>query len=411
MFNYQVGATPLQARTNMPFATFFIIFGILLGILVAIFFGLKILHEYHKSEKYINKIKDRITTPKDLSVFGKSHNLTNEEIRLMNTLCKYTQVKNINYSLKTNTDLLNLFRKAYNFFRENGHDEETISLFFKILYDLEQNLSQIKPLSSSNQIEVGTTISYLTENMEKLPFSVVKQSAEALYVEIPGFLYNSPDKPKPLDKLRFTFKTKNGLTYNFISRVIRYDTTHSDHIIMIISHSEKLSSNVQRHYKRDYCNMECFFSPIIINNKSNENGDIYSVSSKKYPGKLSNVSAGGCCIVTELPIKDHQYLCVDIPELEVDEKFIGIIKKTRRLTAKTFALHIQFTRISLNSRNSIFEFVYKFGKQATEESEIDKDVQELKEEENSDSDLHLDLSDVINNETNVESSESNSESY
>lgn len=399
MFNYQVGTTPLQARTNMPFVTFFIIFGIILLIVVAIFLALKMLHDYHKSEKYIQKIKDRVTTPKDLLIFAKNHNLDAEEIKLMNTLCKYTQAKNINYSLKNNNDLLHLFKKAYDYFRNNNHNEETISLFFKILYDLEQNLVQVKALSTTEQIQVGTTISYLTEAMEKLPFSVVKQAPEALYVEIPGFLYNSSDRPKPLDKLRFTFKSKDGLSYNFISRVIRYDTRHPDHVVMIISHSEKLSSKVQRHYKRDYCSLDCFFSPIIINKQSETSEDIYKISSKKYPGKLSNVSAGGCCIVTELPIKDHQYICVDIPELEAKEKFIGIIKKTRRLTSKTFALHIQFTRISLDSRNTIFEFVYKFGKQAVEEPVENEVLSELKassdSSEDNDSDLHLDLSDVI----------------
>lgn len=362
MFNYQVGTTPLQARNNMPFGIFFLIFFIIILIIVGIYFVVKLRISYKKSDKFLTKEKNRLTNSKDIAAFSKKFNLNPNETKMLTIVCKLSQCANINYLVKKAEDLQNIFGTAYKKMKkqEDAYSDEIVSLFFRLLYRLEQIIAQIKPLDGTKKIPAGTTVLYITHNLEKLPFSVIQNTNDALFLEIPDFLYNSPERPKPLEKMRFTFKTNTGLSCNFISRVIRYDLSHDKQIIMVIAHSEKFSTQIQRHYKRDFCQEKCIFSPVKMNNDNNVNTETFVVSDKKYDGNLINISAGGCCINTNLPIIENQYISIDFPTLNLDEKFIGIIRKTRRLADETFALHIQFTRISTKARNKIYAYVYKY---------------------------------------------------
>lgn len=362
MFNYQFGNSPLQARNNMPFGMFFLIFAIIILILILIYFIVKNRIAYHKSEKFLTKEKNRLTNSKDISVFSKKYNLTSEESKMLSIVCKYSQCSNINFQLKKVDDLYAIFQKAYHELKNQNLEniEEIMSLFFKLLYRLEQIIAQIRPLEGTKKVPVGTTVLYITHTLEKLPFSVVQNTNESISMEIPEFFYNSPERPKPLEKMRFTFKTKTGLSCNFISRVIRFDLSHPKQIILVLAHSEKFSTQIQRHYKRDFCQEKCIFSPVKINEDNNLATDNFVIIDKEYEGNLINISAGGCCLNTNLPIMENQYISLKFPTLNFGDNFIGIIRKTRRLADETFALHIQFTRISTKERNRIYAYVYKF---------------------------------------------------
>ena len=80
----------------------------------------------------------------------------------------------------------------------------------------------------------------------------------------------------------------------------------------------------------------------------------------EYAGKITNISAGGCCIQTTLPIKEKQYIGVSLPDTGIDEVMVGIIRRTRRLPTGKLALHIQFVQISLFAKNRINTLVYKY---------------------------------------------------
>ena len=87
---------------------------------------------------------------------------------------------------------------------------------------------------------------------------------------------------------------------------------------------------------------------------------VYTPSPKKFPAMLKNISAGGCCIQTNLPIKEGQLLCVDFPTLGINELTVGQIRHTRKTGEKAYLLHIQFIKIDNSVMNKIYGFVYKF---------------------------------------------------
>ena len=129
---------------------------------------------------------------------------------------------------------------------------------------------------------------------------------------------------------------------------------------MVLSHSEQLECQAQRHFKRDFFEAECKFQAVKYNEHPGKGEESYTFSDKKYDGKLTNISAGGCCIQTTLPIKEKQYIGIILPETGIEETIVGIIRRTRRLPTGKLALHIQFVQISLTSKNRINTLVYKY---------------------------------------------------
>ena len=226
------------------------------------------------------------------------------------------------------------------------------------MYSIELITAQTKTLISTRQIPVNTVLFYLTNDSEKFPFTLVESTKEAMILEIPEFFYKSPNKPELLERSRYVFKTENGLTYNFISRTMRYEENKdTGKILMLVAHTENLATQMHRHFRREMFDDQCFFSSV---KKGTDKKEKYIVSEKKYEGQLSNISGGGCCIKTDLPVKENQLIAMDFPKIQVKEQVIGIIKRTRKLPTGTFALHIQFLDISLESQNMIMAYVYKY---------------------------------------------------
>lgn len=362
-FYSQVGTSPLQARQNLPVFSLIIAFAFVIAIVILIWIIHSQYTKYLRSDKYLEKEKNRPTRHKDIQKISKEYNLTPSQANLLYEISKITGSSNITYKIRDNNDVNELFHQAYDILRKNNATEEKITEFFILLYRIEMVVAQIKGVSSTKFIQIQTIVFYITNEGEQFPMYVNQNAKEGFALEMPQFLFNPPRRPKILIRQRFTFKTKNGLSYNFVSRIMRYEETQTEEkkYLMHVAHTDQLIATVQRHFKREFIQEECSFSPIKINPDSNKKKDIYIYSSKVYRGKISNISAGGCCIQTPLPIKDNQSLCVLLPKLGIDEKIIGVIKRTRKLpNTNLFALHIQFTKISLKTKNRIYALVYKY---------------------------------------------------
>jgi len=362
-FNIQYGNTPLQARNNLPLVSLILIFLLIILILVCIWFLYTKYSKFIHSEAYLEKEKTRQTKKKDIKYLAKEHNLSQNQENLLWEICSITEAPNVIYTLKNNDALNQLFHKAYDKLIENNISDEKLNDFFTLLYKLEMVVAQIKGVTSSKFIPVQTVVFYITSEGEQFPMYLHQNTKENFSLEMPEFLFKPERRPKILVRQRFTFKTKNGLSYNFVSRIIRYEETQSQEkkFLMYVAHSDELKATVQRHFKREFLKVECFFSPVKINPNTNKKKDAFIFSSKVYKGIISNISAGGCCIQTPLPVKENQSLCILLPKLNIEEKIIGVIKRTRKLpNTNLFALHIQFIKVSNKSKNRICSLVYKF---------------------------------------------------
>ena len=355
MNNY--GTTPLQARQNFPFLLAILILALIFGIIILLGVIYKIYKQYTNSEKYINKQKNRETNKKDLIKLQKFFNLKPEETDFLYYLSKLISSKNIYYILKDINSIQSFFKECYEKLIWIDNSDKKINDMFKLSYKLENHIAEHKKLLSTKQIQPGAVVFFITKEGEKLPFYCAVNNTDFFSLEIPDFFYQKKDRPHNLDKANFIFKPHNGLSYSFSSRVIRYNKDAENKIYMIVSHTENLHVELQRHYKRETIECEALFTPIKISNVSNRP---IITTSKYYNGKLINISGGGCCIKTNLPIKEKQNIGVKVPFLELETPLFGIIKKTRRLPDGNFAIHIQFIKYTLKEQNKILAFVYKF---------------------------------------------------
>lgn len=361
IFSFLVTGSPIDARNSPIFMHWLIAVAIILGIIALIYFIVKNITKLHNTPEFIEREKNRKCKKSDVKKISKKFNLTSAEVSLLWKVCDISKAKNAIYTTTTNASLQELFFNAYKILtKRNLLTPQWLDAFFTLLYKMEMILVQNKKIPTTRSLPISSIIFYFSNDGEQYPLCVIKNEKDFLSVEIPTFLYTSPKKPNILDKCKFLYKTKDGISYNFTARVIRYEESNDEQILMVIGHTDHFISQPQRHSKRELVDENCYFSPIRINKNKLKTKNMFIYSDKNYQGKLINISVGGCCIQTNLPIRENQHLSVSIPGYKINEKIIGIIKRTRKLATGGYALHIQFTHISLNTKNIIHAIVYKF---------------------------------------------------
>ena len=330
----------------------------ILGITFIVWMRIK---NYYKSEAYLEKERSRKTKLQDVQKLAKDNNLSQKDINVIWEICRLTDTNNILYSIRSNNEVNELFHTAYDIMKQqNLFTEQKMDDFFTTLFKLEMVVAQFKKVVSTRQIPEQTVIFFISDEGEQYPFTVTQNQKDFFTAEIPEFIYKSPRKPALLTRSRFTFRTSDGLSYNLITRIIRYNEGNDGKFYMVLSHSEQLECQAQRHFKRDFFEAQCKFKAVKYLEHPGKGEEQYNFSDKEYVGKLTNISAGGCCVQTDLPIKEKQYIGIMLPETGIEETIVGIIRRTRRLPTGKLALHIQFVQISLPTKNRIHTLVYKY---------------------------------------------------
>lgn len=362
--NFQIGGSPLQARQTFPIGLF-ILWVLLASLFITLIFIIfKNINKYKKSDKYIQKEISRITTPKDLKKFSFEYHLPQKYHSMFLTMSKTMKMPNINYLIKDTQSLTKYFHDYYFVLKQKNATAEQINDFFDLNFTFEKISATTKNLQSTRQLILEAVVFYLTQESEQFPLYVKINNKDFLALEIPKFMYDNPNfRPPLLERLRFITKAENGMTYHFVSRGMRYQTNPDGKVYLIIAHSDDLLNQAHRNSKRESTEGECIFSPAHINHrieqKPGEKPE-YVINPKQYKGKLTNISVGGCCIKTNLPIREKQNLAVIPVCLDVNDHIIGIIRRTRKLPDNTYNLHIQFLDISLEAKNKINAYVFKY---------------------------------------------------
>ena len=225
---------------------------------------------------------------------------------------------------------------------------------------MEQISTESRKLPSTRSIPLSTILFYITPEYEQYPLFLIENRENFYCLELPDFIYKTSVRPQPLSRLKFMMKTKDGVSYFFISRLLRYEIVPGEDIKMVLSHTQKLEVQMQRHYHRETFDASCSFSPVHVTVSGKNDNTTFTISDKEYDGRITNISGGGACIKTMLPIREGQYMALHLRDLKINEPIIGIIKRTRKLTDQSFALHVQFISFSLHSQNTILGYVYKY---------------------------------------------------
>lgn len=355
--DFQAGGSPLAARMNPAIYTVLIVALVISAVLAAVFFIQKKRKKIEETPEWQAAQAKRKTNRKDVSTFSEKYKLKPEEEAFLWKICKKYEITNILFAIKDLKSLEPYFEKYYSSNKENSQAD--INLMFRLKFRLERIFASSESISSTKLLAKNAKISEIFPDGTKTDFFVYENTKDYLSIKITDEFFSSQKKPENLEKVAFTFHSAAGMQYAFVSRILRYETDVNGHQ-MIVSHSNDLITKQQRHFKRINVNEKCKIASIKIEtNKKNEKK--YIPAEKKYECVLTNISGGGCCISTTLPIKESQMTYIEISLADGEYGVFGTIVKTRKSqTQGLFNLHIKFSNISLEVQNKILAKVYGY---------------------------------------------------
>ena len=327
------------------------------GIALA-FFLINIIIRIFQSS-FHKKVNDpnRPTTVQDINYVTQILHLTNEEKNFLQELCKDNKCPNFIMFMRNQAKIDALFKTIIH----TIEDERKKAILYSIRTKIEQDPQNTSFITSTKNILEGQRLMYNDENVEHHPSTVLKNTKEGLIVQVPKNIYGDEIKPKPLSKINFSFETKNLIAYTFQTRIVRYQNTQENE--MVISHTNNLEVLVRRNQKRIPYKPQCVFSAVKVSSGGlGKNPKVsYEALPKKHEGTLMDISANGCSLQTNMPISKGQYIYIEFRmDAEAIEKAFGKIVNATTTQTKLTILHIEFVKISLETRNKIYKKVYDY---------------------------------------------------
>ncbi len=365
MYNWAaVSGSPLLARQNIAqWAGIIFLIVFILGLFFAIAVLIKALHK-HSSPEWASKQQDRPTKLKNVNAVAQKYHLSKDEKNMLWEICRTQIAQNIEYLIHDHEKLTELFRNHYLYLLGKNESEETIALLFTLLYRLEQAHAVSREINSSRNIPDGTDLTYIDQSGRKYLLKLLRHDKDAQYVQ-PSDLFRSLEaKPKELEKITLYFVLPENMHYKMLARIIRYQTAADGTFQMLLTHSNDVFRFNRRQSKRLSVNLKCQFASvdIEIKNKNRIGEIVYSPSEKKYEGMLSDISSGGCSLITSLPLKKDQYIYIEfnIDKLH-DDNAIGILCAGQKMQDNgIYLMHIKFIKIALDIQNRIRAYIYNF---------------------------------------------------
>lgn len=351
---------PAEAKNN-PYIINFILFSVIILCLFALvgFLLYKIKDKKILNNTITNKrnLKTKYSNVKNVSNIA---NLSKKEEKLLWSICKKNNLRNIEYLYKEIDELNEVFKNEYlNLINKNATNN-LISCFFSLRYKLEKAYDRVSAIDSTKYLKPGNLLTYIDKKNEKWDFTIADVSKDNIIINIPENFFNIEDKPQSLDNINVYYKHKNQFTYSFSLKIIRYENKNENSYLLITTHASSYHILQRRKTKRMDLNKDCDFSAI----KAIENGDDLKleIKEKRYKGKLFDISATGCRLLCPFAIKKDQYINIYFKLLDNEEEEVsGIIIDTKLHHDKTsFVVHIKFINISEILANKIYAYIYNY---------------------------------------------------
>jgi hypothetical protein len=260
-------------------------------------------------------------------------------------------------------DLLDLhFKRAYNTIEQTaGAKDETqrkISLLFATRNILESATGGGAGVYSTRTIPENTP-AVLLVNENSYPVRVVSSRGAYLLVENPvnavGDLI-SIDRNEPVT-LSFFTKSSNGFSVN--STV--YGTTKAPGAgrVLQIVHSNAIKRLSQRRFRRREIVIPAEFSTVRLEQGPRKREQKMVVDKQKTPGRISDISVGGCSIQTSHNVSAGVRLKIEFNASGQHVVALGEVLRVNRNRAGAVA-HVKFLKIPRKSLNLINALVFDY---------------------------------------------------
>lgn len=360
--NGPISGSLISARQTVNILPLILIFVSVAVIAIVIFVISKIIHDYKNSPEYIQKIKNRPLTQKDVKNIAVQCKLTREEAELLWKICYENQATNILILTKDKEMFDDLLKSEFYELKTVG-DEKKISVLFSLRKKLFTSFVDQFTVKSTKMIGDHTNFVFTAHQGTHYNLAYPEKTADGLYFYMPEQLLLGDDRPDQLQKIGLSFIAKDGTAYKLETRVMRYQKDKTGKTMMVCAHTDRLEPLAKRSSDRIDMELNIQFAAVkAINHGTEKKPDMeYKINERRYPGTLLDISAGGCRLVTKLPIKPNQHIYIEgmFNQLEVDHA-IGLILRNTRRKDGLIILHIKFVSIDLPVVNRILALAYNY---------------------------------------------------
>ena len=356
--NFQAGDSPLASRQNPVIYLVILVAVIIALVFLAIWFITLLRKKEKETPEFQEKEMKRLTRYSDVKQLSEKFNLDKSLLPLLWNICHVNKIPNIYYSIKKFDEFNDIFKNTYQNLKKQN-DEEKINKLFRLKFELDKIFASQVIYKTSHNLPEKLKMKMILKKGTIIPVKINECTKHYIEISLPENFISSKLKPQETDKIAFTFNSETGMPHAFITRVLRYQK-QGENVVMLINHVEQMMYKNQRQFKRISLKENCRFSSVKIA-KDEEGSKYYKTGEKKYNGILINISGGGCCIATQLPIKENQIIMTEFDLFDGTVKPIGKIVKSRRTpTPGVFNIHIQFLNIELEIQNKILAKVYAY---------------------------------------------------
>ncbi len=346
--------SPIDARLTLSVFPVIIIALILISFVTVLYFLSKRLSSYKNSKQYAEKNKDKKTTTKEINDVAKRAKLSKTGREILTTIFKEHPLPNIYFAIKEAEILESYLKETYKAISVTDN-QQTISEFFKLRYNIYTNFDQSMIIKNSRLIPVETEFKFTPSQGVHHTLKVIESLGEEFHLLMPPVIQNE-EKPEILSKINLIFTYKSSAAYNLETRIVRYQKGKNNSDIMVCTHSDKIFPLQKRTAPRLDLNTDCQFASAKPENESDskEASLTFKTGTTMHQGILADTSAGGCRIFTKLPIKAKQYIYISGPlDGKENGTAIGQILRTTKNKNEEYILHIKFEKINEETVNKI----------------------------------------------------------
>lgn len=297
--------------------------------------------------------------------------LSRDQIRTLQGLVKRYRVQDPARLFTDNTYLTNLVRRAVRDLDTSSiADDERESLkyiIFQVKRLISLHMGGRTTLGSTRRLRAGRDMQISSDKDEWYDTTIASNLPEALVVLSPSDRFDRPILWSKGTAVSCRVVAEGtGKVYTFDTHVSGIRKSRSG-TSMLLAHTTRIDASQKRRYPRREMDMPVFFWPVFImpvGTGRHAKKRAFVSDERRGFGRLEDISAGGCSIRSQRPLKAGTLIKVEFETWDRTKlTAFGKIRSTQRTPLRYGIMHIMFTRVSRKNLNMIQSYVYGIAEQ------------------------------------------------
>ncbi len=217
-------------------------------------------------------------------------------------------------------------------------------------------------VQSTLSLKPGQALALVPDGGARFGVKLVANTREVLAVTTPRLASGQEQRWAKATRCTVGFSRDGDASYSFASKVMGYSTVRGV-VCMLLQHAKTVRQEQQRQARRKELSRPCFCYPVnVVEVGSGRRAERKAVvqQKEKIIGTVSDISVGGCSIRARQPLKAGILVKVELSITKRDT--LAAFGKVLRVRPERQGgvMHVKFTKISSNSLNRIYSYVYDY---------------------------------------------------